>query len=89
MKNTVWLAVAFVVVVIGFVVFSSFQGERVKCRVCIVFNGRRDCRTASAANRMEAQRTATTNACAQLASGVTDSGQCENTAPESVEWPLQ
>ena len=86
MKKTVWLAVAFVVVVIGFVVFSSFQGERVSCRVCIVFRGQRDCRTASAANRMEAQRTATTNACAQLASGVTDSGQCENTAPESVTW---
>jgi len=86
MKKTVWLALAFAVAVIGFVVFSSFQGERVSCRVCIVFNGRRDCRTASAANRMEAQRTATTNACAQLAGGVTESGQCESTPPESVEW---
>ncbi|HXB72576.1 MAG TPA: hypothetical protein VNY05_30345 [Candidatus Acidoferrales bacterium] len=86
MKKTVWLAVAFVVVVVGFVVWTTFQGERVTCKVCIVFNGQRDCRTASAANRMEAQRTATTNACAQLASGVTDSGHCENTAPESVEW---
>jgi hypothetical protein len=85
-KKTVWLAVVFVLVVVGFVVFSSFQGERVSCRVCIVFNGRRDCRTASAANRMEAQRTATTNACAQLAGGVTESSQCENTAPESVDW---
>ena len=86
MKNTVWLAVAFVVVVVGFVVFSTFQGKRVSCKVCIVFNGRRDCRTASAANRTEAQRTATTNACAQLAGGVTDSVNCENTTPESVEW---
>jgi len=86
MKKTVWLAVAFVVVVVGFVVISTFQGERVSCRVCIAFNGRRDCRTASATNRMEAQRTATTNACAQLASGVTGSVNCENTAPESVEW---
>jgi len=85
-KKTVWLAVAFVVVVVGFVVLSTFQGQRVTCRVCIVFNGRRDCRTASATNRMEAQRMATTNACAQLASGVTDSGHCENTMPESVEW---
>jgi len=86
MKKTVWLAVAFAVAVVGLVIFSSFQGERVSCRICIVFNGRRDCRTASAANRMEAQRTATTNACAQLASGVTESGQCENTPPESIEW---
>jgi len=86
MKKTVWLAVAFVVVVVGFVVFSTFQGERVSCRVCIAFNGRRDCRTASASNRMEAQRTATTNACAQLSGGVTETGQCENTPPESVTW---
>ena len=34
----------------------------------------------------KALRTAITNACAQLASGVTDSGQCENTPPESVTW---
>jgi hypothetical protein len=86
MKKTVWLAVAFVLLVVGFVVVSTFQGERVRCRVCMVFNGRRDCRTASAANRMEAQRTATDNACAQLSSGVTETGQCENTPPESVTW---
>jgi hypothetical protein len=86
MKKTVWLAIAFVILVVGFVVVSTFQGERVRCRVCIVFNGRRDCRTASAANRMEAQRTATDNACAQLSSGVTETGQCVNTPPESVTW---
>jgi hypothetical protein len=86
MKKTVWLAIAFVVLVVGFVVVSTFQGKRVRCRVCIAFNGRRDCRTASAANRMEAQRTATDNACAQLSSGVTETGQCENTPPESVTW---
>jgi len=86
MKKTVWLAVAFVLVVVGFVVFSTFQRQLVSCRVCIAFNGRRDCRTASATSQAEAQRTATTNACAQLASGVTESGQCENTAPESVTF---
>jgi len=86
MKKTVWLAIAFVVLVVGLVVVTTFRGERVRCTVCIVFNGRRDCRTASASNRMEAQRTATTNACAQLASGVTESGHCENTVPESVTW---
>jgi hypothetical protein len=67
-------------------VVTTFRGTRVSCRVCMVFNGRADCRTASAANPREAQRTAITNACAQLASGVTESGQCENTPPESVTW---
>jgi hypothetical protein len=35
---------------------------------------------------MEAQRTATTTACAQIASGVTESNQCENTTPDTVQW---
>jgi hypothetical protein len=86
MKKTVWLAIAFVILVVGFVVVSTFQGKRITCEVCIVFNGRRDCRKASAANRMEAQRTATDNACGLLASGVTESMQCSNTPPESVTW---
>jgi hypothetical protein len=83
-KKTVWIAIAFVVLVVGLVVSTTFQGERVRVEVCMAFRGRRDCRTASAKNREEAQRTAVTNACAQLAGGVTDSMQCENTPPESV-----
>jgi len=83
-KKTVWIAIAFVVLVVGLVISTTFQGERVRVEVCMAFAGHRDCRTASARNRQEALRTAVTNACAQLASGVTDSIQCENTPPESV-----
>ena len=86
MKKTTWMAVAFVAVVLGFIVYSTFHQENVHCRVCISFHGQRDCRTASAANRQEALRTAVSNACAQLASGVTESTQCENTTPDSVDW---
>ena len=86
MKKTAWLAVAFVVVVVAFVVLSTFRQERFRCQVCVSFNGRRDCRTASASTRPEAIRAAVTNACAQLASGVTDSINCENTPPDSVDW---
>jgi hypothetical protein len=83
-KNIIWLAVAFAVIFLAFVVFTTFQGDRVRVEVCMAFRGQRDCRTASARNRQEAVRTAVTNACAQLASGVTDSMQCENTPPESI-----
>ena len=84
MKKTVWVAIAFVVLVVGLVISTTFQGERVRVEVCMAFAGRRDCRTASAKTRQDALRTAVTNACAQLAGGVTDSMQCENTPPESV-----
>ncbi len=85
-KQTVWVAIAFVVAFLVFVVSTTFEGDRVGVEVCMVFRGQRDCRKARAKTREEAQRTAITNACAQLASGVTDTGLCENTPPESVTW---
>ncbi|MEO8370371.1 MAG: hypothetical protein ABI806_14400 [Candidatus Solibacter sp.] len=86
MKRTTWVAIAFVVVFLAALISTTFRGERVGVEVCMVFRGNRDCRKAQAKDRQEALRTAITNACAQLASGVTDSGQCENTPPESVTW---
>ena len=86
MKPATWIALVFAVLVVGAVALSSFRTQPFHCRVCISFNGGRDCRTASAQTGPEAQRTATTNACAQLASGMTESIHCENTPPESVEW---
>ena len=86
MKKTVWLAVAFAVAVVGMVVFSTFHQERVRCQVCVSFKGRQDCRTASSTTQQEALRTAVSNACAQLASGVSETTQCENTQPDSVNW---
>jgi hypothetical protein len=83
-KKTILIAVAFVAIFLAFVVFTTFHGDRVRVEVCMAFRGHSDCRTASAPNRQEAVRTAVTNACAQLASGVTDSMQCENTPPESI-----
>jgi hypothetical protein len=86
MKKTTGLAVAFVALVVGFIVYSTFHQERTRCRVCMSFNGAHDCRIASAASRQEALRTAVTNACAQLAAGITETTQCEGTKPDSVDW---
>jgi hypothetical protein len=85
-KKTAWIAGAFAVAFLIFVISTTFQGDRVAVEVCMAFRGQRDCRKAQAKDRQQALRTAITNACAQLASGVTDSGQCENTPPESVTW---
>jgi hypothetical protein len=85
-KKTVWLAIAFAVVVVGFVVLTTFHQDRVRCEVCVTFNGHRDCRVASATTQELAVRAAVTNACSQLASGVSETTQCENTKPDSVNW---
>lgn len=86
MKKTTWLAVAFGALVLGYLVISSFQRQAFRCQVCITYDGRRNCATGSAQSEMEAQRTATTTACATLASGVIEANKCENTPPDSVEW---
>jgi hypothetical protein len=86
MKRTTVLGIAFALVVLGYLVATSFRRQAYRCQVCITFEGRRDCRTGTADNREGAQRTATTTACAQLSSGVIQSNQCENTPPDSVDW---
>jgi hypothetical protein len=86
MKPVAVAGFVFAALVIGYVAYSSFRPHPYRCEVCMVFAGRRDCRIASADTREGALRTAITNACAQLASGVTESGQCENTPPQSVTW---
>jgi hypothetical protein len=88
-KKTTWLAILFVVLVLGYLVTSSFKTQPYRCKICVTYRGRTDCGTGAAQTKMEAQRTATTTACAQIASGVTESNQCENTPPDSVDWLAQ
>jgi hypothetical protein len=85
-KKSVMLAIAFIVVVIGAVVYTSMSVKQYRCEVCMEFQGRTACRTAGAATEMGARRTAQDNACADISSGVTDSMQCGNTQPVSVKW---
>jgi hypothetical protein len=86
-KKTVWIGVAFLIVVVAFVVISTFRPQqRYRVRVCMTFNGRTDCRVAAAATPQDALRTAVNNACAQISSGMIQSNQCDSTQPDSVEW---
>ncbi len=85
-KPTVWIAIAFGFAFLAAVAVSTFRSNPFRVRLCITYNGATDCRSASAQTREDAQRTATTAACAHLAGGVTDSIRCENTPPSSIEW---
>ena len=82
MKWTSWLAAVVLAAIVAVVVLSSLQVAGIRCEVCVSFRGQEACRAVDAANEEEARRGAHTNACALLASGVTDSLACERT-PES------
>jgi hypothetical protein len=86
-KKSVLLVILFLLAFLGIVVYSTMGAGRIRCEVCITYQGRNACRTASARTRELALRTATENACALISSGVTDSNQCNNTPPDSVRWP--
>jgi len=80
---------AIIVIVLGAlfvaVLALAIRGaRRESCEVCITFHGAQACREAVGRDRNEAVRTATDNACAFLASGMTDSVACQNTPPDAV-----
>ena len=78
------LAVAvFVALLLALVVYSTLGLGGYSCEVCMEFGGRTQCRKAIGSTQQESLRTAIDNACALLASGVTDSIRCTNTPPKS------
>ena len=77
-------AAAFGVAVLLLILYASMGLSQYTCEVCIEFDRQTKCRSAAGATREEAQRTATDNACAFLASGMTDSIRCSRTPPTSV-----
>ena len=85
-RKVVLLGVAFAALILGIVIYSTLGNARYRCEVCVAYQGRSACRVAGASTQEQAQRTAQENACAQIASGVTDSIACGSTTPTSVIW---
>jgi hypothetical protein len=86
MSKTVVIGVVFVLGVLAFLVYSSMHIAKYRVEVCVAFQGRRECRTASADSKDHALRSAQSNACALLVSGVTETMQCERVEPTTIKW---
>lgn len=86
MKKPVLVGLVLVAIIIGVLVYSTMSLAAHRVEVCITFNGRTSCRTASGSSKDFAQRAATTNACAELASGVTESMACDASPPSKITW---
>jgi hypothetical protein len=86
MSRPVLLGILFVVAVLGVLIYSSLQLAKHQVQVCMQFNGKTNCALASGTSRDYALRAATSNACATIASGVTDTMACERAQPVSVHW---
>ena len=84
MARAVALFLAFLALTFGLVIWKAASNRAVLCEVCMVYRDARACREAYGPTAEEATRTATENACALLAAGMTASIACHNTPPESV-----
>jgi hypothetical protein len=87
MKWTSWVTAGVLLGLIGFIVWSSLHVGSVRCEVCIDFGGRQACRAVDGATVTEARTSAINNACAFLASGVTQVMACERTPPTREQCP--
>lgn len=85
MKWTSWVTLVALVGFCGFVVWSSLGVGGVRCEVCMQFNGREACRAVDGNDEQEAHMAAVTNACALIASGVTDTVACQRQTPAKAE----
>ena len=86
MRKPVLLGVIFAGIVLAVLIYTSFGNQKHRCEVCVAYDGRTACRKASAATKESALRSATDNACAQIASGVTATMVCTAAEPVSVHW---
>jgi len=84
MKWTSWVSLVGLGAIVAVVVYTSFDVGMVRCEVCITFEGREACRAVDGATAAEAQQSAINNACALLASGVTQTMACERTTPSRL-----
>jgi hypothetical protein len=85
-KKPVLVGIFIVAVILGVIVYSSLNLARYRVEVCVAYNGLNNCRTASGETEENALRSAKGNACAAIASGVTDTIGCEGAVPTKVTW---
>lgn len=86
MKKPVLLGIIFICAVLAVIVYSSMNLAKNRVEVCMQFNGNTNCRTAAGSTKDFALRTAISNACAGISSGVTDSIACERGEPVKITW---
>jgi hypothetical protein len=89
MKKPVLVGILFVLAVLGVIIYSTMNLAKYRVEVCMEFNGKTQCRIASGDSEEHAMRSAASNACATIASGMTDSMSCEHANPKSIRWLKQ
>ena len=86
MKKPVWVESRSSLIFLGVIVYSTMNLSQNKVEVCMTFNGQTSARSPRRPRRISRERTAITNACGEMASGVTETMACNQLKPDSVKW---
>jgi hypothetical protein len=65
--------------------FNTLSAQKVECSVCVEFNGKRNCASASHENERDARQSAQTTACGVLAAGMNETIACGRVVPVSAQ----
>lgn len=85
MKKPVLVGLLIFFALVGVMIYSTLNLSQHRVQACMTFQGQTNCRIASGSSVQFATRTAIQNACAGIASGVTDSIACEQSQPAKLE----
>jgi hypothetical protein len=85
MRNAIFTVIG-IAAFIGLLAYLTLGQKQHRVEVCVEFQGRTNCRIASGPTKEAAVRTATENACATIASGMTESMTCGRMPPTSVKF---
>ena len=75
------ITVGVVVTTAALLYWATLAGAGTECEACMHYEGRDACRSATGADREEAERTAIATACALVSSGVTATIRCQGLEP--------
>lgn len=76
----------FLCIVIALIAYSTLTGKHYRAEICMVYQGRSACKTVTGKSEIAVLRGGISNACADIAAGVTETMGCEQTQPKSVKW---
>jgi len=85
MKRGTIITLVAIVLFGALLLFNTLSAQKVECTVCVEFNGRRNCASASHANESDARQAAQTTACGTLANGMNESIACGRVVPVSAQ----
>lgn len=85
MKRGTIITILVLVAFGALLMFNTLSAQKIECEVCVEFNGKQNCATASHETEAEARRSAQTTACGTISSGMDQSIACDRTIPKSSQ----